>query len=69
MCTVYRHASVRETFIEAFSEMGGFWDMKEYCFGVDIGGTTVKMGLFKTDGTLLKKWEIRTRSEEKGKLL
>ncbi len=43
--------------------------MKEYCFGVDIGGTTVKMGLFKTDGTLLKKWEIRTRSEEKGKYI
>ena len=21
-----------------------------YCFGIDVGGTTVKCGLFKTDG-------------------
>lgn len=40
--------------------------MKEYCFGVDIGGTTVKIGLFKNDGTLLEKWEIRTRKENAG---
>ncbi len=24
----------------------------KYCFGVDIGGTTVKMGLFQADGVL-----------------
>ena len=24
-----------------------------YCFGVDIGGTTVKMGLFEATGTIL----------------
>ena len=30
----------------------------KYCFGVDIGGTTVKMGLFQIDGVLLEKWEI-----------
>lgn len=40
--------------------------MKKYCFGVDIGGTTVKMGLFGTDGTLLEKWEIVTRKENAG---
>lgn len=40
--------------------------MKTYVFGVDIGGTTVKLGLFETDGTLLDKWEIRTRTEEGG---
>jgi len=40
--------------------------MKEYCFGVDIGGTTVKIGLFKTDGNLLEKWEIPTRKENNG---
>jgi len=34
--------------------------MKPYVFGVDIGGTTVKLGLFSTDGTLLDKWEIPT---------
>ena len=26
--------------------------MAEYAFGVDIGGTTVKIGLFETAGTL-----------------
>ena len=26
--------------------------MKEYCFGIDVGGTTVKMGLFRVDGEL-----------------
>lgn len=38
----------------------------KYCFGVDIGGTTVKMGLFQTDGELLDKWEIKTRTENRG---
>lgn len=38
----------------------------KYCFGVDIGGTTVKIGLFQTDGELTDKWEIRTRTENKG---
>lgn len=38
----------------------------EYCFGVDIGGTTVKMGLFGIDGSLLDKWEIVTRRENEG---
>lgn len=33
----------------------------KYCFGVDVGGTTVKMGLFQTDSTLVDKWEIPTR--------
>jgi len=35
----------------------------KYCFGVDIGGTTVKMGLFQTDSVLVDKWEIPTRKE------
>ena len=38
----------------------------KYCFGVDIGGTTVKMGLFGTDGSLLDKWEIVTRRQDHG---
>ena len=38
----------------------------KYCFGVDIGGTTVKIGLFDTEGTILDKWEIVTRKENKG---
>ena len=40
--------------------------MKKYCFGIDVGGTTVKCGLFNTDGDLLDKWEIPTRTEENG---
>ena len=40
--------------------------MGQYVFGVDIGGTTVKLGLFDTEGNLLDKWEIPTRTEESG---
>ncbi len=40
--------------------------MKKYGFGVDIGGTTVKIGLFETTGTLLDKWEIKTNTENGG---
>lgn len=38
----------------------------KYCFGVDIGGTTVKMGIFELEGKILDKWEIPTRTENKG---
>lgn len=41
--------------------------MKNYAIGVDVGGTTVKMGIFKTDGNLVDKWEIPTRTEEGGR--
>ena len=41
--------------------------MKQYCFGVDLGGTTVKIGLFKTDGSKVTSYEIPTRKEENGK--
>ncbi len=41
----------------------------EYCFGVDIGGTTVKIGLFRTDGELLDKWEIETRTQNQGEAI
>ncbi len=40
--------------------------MGQYCFGIDVGGTTVKCGLFMTDGTLVENWEIPTRLEESG---
>lgn len=43
--------------------------MSLYCFGIDIGGTTVKCGLFQTDGTLCDKWEIVTRTEDNGKAI
>jgi len=40
--------------------------MSQYVFGVDIGGTTVKLGLFDVEGKLLDKWEIPTRTQESG---
>ena len=38
-----------------------------YCFGVDVGGTTVKLGFFDEEGKLLEKWEIPTRTQDSGK--
>ena len=40
--------------------------MSKYVFGVDIGGTTVKLGFFDVEGTLLDKWEIPTRTQDNG---
>ncbi len=40
--------------------------MKKYVFGVDIGGTSVKLGLFDVEGNVLDKWEIPTRTENGG---
>lgn len=41
--------------------------MGKKVFGVDIGGTTVKMGMFSDEGELLDKWEIPTRTQDGGK--
>ena len=38
----------------------------KYVFGIDLGGTTVKLGLFTVEGELLDKWEIVTRPENGG---
>ncbi|MCI8865182.1 MAG: ROK family glucokinase [Lachnospiraceae bacterium] len=43
--------------------------MEKKCIGIDIGGTTVKLGLFTVDGRLLDKWEVPTRKEEGGKYI
>ena len=40
--------------------------MTKYINGIDIGGTTVKMGLFDEKGDMLEKWEIVTRKENNG---
>lgn len=40
--------------------------MANYVFGVDVGGTTVKLGLFDVGGNVLDKWEIPTRTENGG---
>lgn len=41
--------------------------MGKKCIGVDVGGTSVKIGLFEVTGELLHKWEVPTRKEEGGK--
>ena len=40
--------------------------MAQYVFAVDLGGTTVKLGLFDKEGNVLEKWEIVTRKENNG---
>ena len=40
--------------------------MHHYVFGVDVGGTTVKLGLFSCAGALMDKWEIPTSTEDHG---
>ena len=35
----------------------------KYCFGIDIGGTTVKIGLFSASSEMLARWEIPTRKD------
>ena len=40
--------------------------MKEYVFGVDVGGTTITMGLFGASGELVEKWEIPTDTSNDG---
>ncbi|OYO87956.1 glucokinase, partial [Lachnotalea glycerini] len=43
--------------------------MDKVCFGIDVGGTTVKLGLFNLDGKVLDKWEIITRTENNGEYI
>lgn len=40
--------------------------MEQYIFGIDIGGTAIKCGLFTKDGELKDKWEIKTSRENAG---
>ncbi len=40
--------------------------MGKAVFGVDVGGTTVKLGLFDAEGNVKDKWEIPTRTVDKG---
>ena len=39
----------------------------KYGFGVDLGGTTVKLAFFDQVGTMLTKWEIPTNTQDGGK--
>ncbi len=38
----------------------------QYVIGVDLGGTTVKLGLFDVNGRVLEKWEIPTVKDNEG---
>ncbi len=40
--------------------------MAQYGFGLDLGGTTCKCGLFTTQGELLEKWEVPTDTSNGG---
>lgn len=39
----------------------------KYGFGIDLGGTTVKIAYFDENGTMLEKWEIPTVTADGGK--
>ncbi len=41
----------------------------KYCFGVDLGGTTVKLGLFEENGNVVEKWEIITNTKNEGEAI
>lgn len=43
--------------------------MGKKCIGIDVGGTSVKIGMFETTGELLHKWEVVTRTEENGRYI
>lgn len=49
--------------VERVCEMAG------YVFGIDVGGTTVKLGLFDLHGMVVDKWEIPTRTENNGEMI
>jgi len=40
--------------------------MSKYVFGVDIGGTTIKLGLFTVEGELIEKFAIDTDTSNEG---
>ena len=40
--------------------------MAKLCIGIDVGGTTAKIGLLSTEGVILDKWEVPTRKEMNG---
>lgn len=41
-------------------------EMDKKLIGIDIGGTSVKIGVLDIHGSIIQKWEITTRKENKG---
>lgn len=46
--------------------MEGKRAMKQYGYGVDVGGTFIKFGLLDREGTLLDQWQIPTDASDEG---
>ena len=40
--------------------------MEKIGIGVDVGGTGIKLGMFREDGSLLKKWDFPTDTSDNG---
>lgn len=40
--------------------------MSKYLIGIDVGGTSIKIGQFSIDGSLLQKWDIPTDKSQQG---
>lgn len=40
--------------------------MYRYCLGIDLGGTSIKFGLFEKNGSLIEKWQIPTNKSDSG---
>lgn len=62
-----RYVAVSDT--AQYIEREGNKRMSKYIFGVDVGGTSVKMGLFDMEGMMIDKWEIPTRTGNGGELI
>src|SRR5690554_3862680 len=41
--------------------------MGQYLYGIDLGGTSTKFGLFSLEGNLIDKFSIKTNTTQKGK--
>ncbi len=57
-------AEILKVFMKYYENGGKI--MKQYGFGVDIRGTTCKLGLFGVTGDLFEKWEIREMTYKTG---
>ena len=66
----FKTVSLEENHITRFKSPKCQWEFvfkkERYGFGIDLGGTTVKLAWFSEDGTMLDKWEIPTVTENEG---
>lgn len=66
----FKTVSLEENHITRFQSPKCQWEFifkkERYGFGVDLGGTTVKIAWFDEMGNMLRKWEIPTVTENDG---